>query len=307
MHYLKRLNKLLGLVNLGLVITLIVVIDPILTPEHQTREEMGLSWQDSTTIPSHVVGDTETKYGDPAIILQRDMFGMGQGEVQKRGPTLKSKAMEPRPRVKQPVPFKLIGTVASEEGDSYAILEDIETQTQDIYRVGATIGNASIDSIEQNRVVVLNMGSREVLDLVLAGRGAPSSRAVAKAEVPAGQMSPDKVVRVIANGDRQVNTRVAPSKLNGAAYSLLSKMELTPHVVDGEAKGLRVSGLKDSVMAQLAGIRDGDVLQSVNGQSVTNRRKALQVLKKARKLGSARLELSRGQEKKSLAFHTGAW
>jgi len=91
------------------------------------------------------------------------------------------------------------------------------------------------------------------------------------------------------------------------ARSFLSKMKLSPLPASGQAAGLRVSGLGDSTMAALVGLRDGDVIQSINGQSVPNRRKATQVLKKARQLGSARLQLLRGQEQKSLAFHAGSW
>jgi S1-C subfamily serine protease len=65
--------------------------------------------------------------------------------------------------------------------------------------------------------------------------------------------------------------------------------------------------LGDSAIAQLVGLRDGDVIQAVNGHLVPNQRKAAQVLRKARKLGSAEIELARGQERKTLAFRAGSW
>lgn len=307
MRYLKQLNKLFWLVNIGLAIILIVVVSVLVTPKRPTYEDAGLLSQEFAKRPSSAVDDGGMRYGDPSLILERDVFGVARKEVPKGPSTVTRKAVKAKPKARQPLPFKLIGTVASEEGDSYAILEDTEAKTQDIYRVGAAIGTARIDRIEQNRVVVLNMGVREVLDLVLAGRQSTPTRTVARTKDPVRQVSKDNVVRVAANGEREINTRASASRLNGAAYSLMSKMELSPYVVAGEAKGLRISGLKDSMMAQLAGLKDGDILQSVNGQSVTNRRKAVQVLKKARNLGSARLQLSRGQEKKSLAFRTGSW
>jgi len=60
-------------------------------------------------------------------------------------------------------------------------------------------------------------------------------------------------------------------------------------------------------MVQLVGLRDGDVIEAVNGHVVQNQRKAAQVLRKARRLGSAEIELVRGQERKSLAFRAGSW
>ena len=78
-------------------------------------------------------------------------------------------------------------------------------------------------------------------------------------------------------------------------------------MTDGQSDGLKISGLGDSAMAQLVGLRDGDVIEAVNGHVVTNQRKAAQVLRKARMLGSAEIELVRGQERKSLALRAGSW
>ena len=197
--------------------------------------------------------------------------------------------------------------MASDQGASYAVLEDLGTKTQDLYRVGDAIGQAHIDRIEQNRVVVVNMGVRQVLDLVITGSSSKPGKAVRKEAPPVEKAKPESVVRVAATGQREINTRASASNVGQVARSFLSKMKLSPLPASGQAAGLRVSGLGDSTMAALVGLRDGDVIQSINGHSVPNRRKATQVLKKARQLGSARLQLLRGQQQKSLAFHAGSW
>jgi S1-C subfamily serine protease len=75
----------------------------------------------------------------------------------------------------------------------------------------------------------------------------------------------------------------------------------------GGQSGLGISGLGDSTLGQLAGLQDGDVIQTINGHPVPDRQKAYQVLWKARKLGTARIEFTRGRESKSLTFGTGVW
>jgi type II secretory pathway component PulC len=206
------------------------------------------------------------------------------------------------------LPFRLVGTIVDEKGPSFALLENASTKAQDLYRVGDRIGDSRIDRIEQNNVFVSTLGVRQVLTLVLGPLESKAGTAVA-VEPPApaqfgGQNG--EMLRVVSNTERQINTRASGSSMDQAA-KLLGKMKLKPHATDGASDGLCVSGLGDSVMAQLSGLQDGDVIQSINGHPVPNQRKAAQVLQKARRLGAAQLELKRGQEKRSLAFRPGSW
>jgi type II secretory pathway component PulC len=93
----------------------------------------------------------------------------------------------------------------------------------------------------------------------------------------------------------------------GRVAQLLGKVKMSPHVTNGSSDGLCLSGLEDSILAQLAGLRNGDVIHAINGHPVPDQKKAAQVLRKARKLGAAQVQLARGQEKRSLAFSAGAW
>jgi len=245
------------------------------------------------------------------IITARNIFRRGRNPASRGNNPSSSDSGEvadqTQTQATRPPLFRLLGTVASDERDSYAVLEMIETKAQDIYRIGQTIGDARIDRIEQNRVVVVRDGSREILELILTGQ--PSTHTPTNAALPPSiaQSGPEELLRIMADGNRQINTAASTSQASQMARSFLSKIELSPSVVDGESVGLRISGLEDSTMAQLIGLKDGDVIQSVNRHPVTSRRKAVQVLRKARRLGSAELGLMRDQQSKSLVFRTSSW
>jgi len=250
------------------------------------------------------------------IIVARNIFSKHRTAASKSSSSSPSEpsataetGAQTQTQARQPLPFRLLGTVASEERDSYAVLEATETKVQDIYRVGQTIGDARIDRIEQNRVVVLRDGRREVLELVLTAQPPAPTPAAAVAALPpaVAPPGPEDLVRVATNGNRQINTAVSSSEASHAAQSFLRRIRLSPSIVDGESVGLSISGLEDSTMAQLIGLKDGDVIQSVNRHPVTSRSKAVQVLSKARRLGSAELGLMRDQESKSLVFRTSSW
>lgn len=307
MHKLIRLNKLFWLVNAGLAVVLIFVVSSLSDAGKPVTDDPGRFLQKFAGNRSGAADGGVLGHGDPCLILERNIFGVNQRDQRRAPAAMTRKVSKPKTVVRKPVPFRLIGTVASEEGNSYAILENLDTQTQDIYRVGDSMGDVRLDRIEQNRVVVLNRGTPEVLDLTVGSRELAPRAVVAKANEPVKQGGSGNLVREVANGHREINRRASSSKLNRAACALFEKMELSPHVVQGKSRGLKISGLGDSMVAKVAGLKDGDVLHSVNGHSVSNQRKALQVFKKARKLRSARLELSRGQETKSLAFRAGTW
>jgi len=248
------------------------------------------------------------------VITKRNIFQKGWAAASRtdspaRTDTGPAGEAQTQAQTKPPLAFRLLGTVASEEATSYAVLEASESRAQDIYRIGQTIGDARIEKIEQNRVVVLRHGSHEVLELVLTGPPAAPTRPVtAAAPAPAATQSrPEELVRVAADGGRQINTAAPSSQISQAAQSFLHAIKLSPHVVDGQSVGLRISGLGDSMMAQLVGLRDGDVIRTVNGHPVTSHSKAVQVLNKARQVGRAELGFLRDQESPSLAFRTSAW
>jgi len=55
-------------------------------------------------------------------------------------------------------------------------------------------------------------------------------------------------------------------------------------------------------MAGYFGFENGDVIQTINGQMLTDKQKAFQVLKKARSQSSLNFELLRNQHKMDLSF-----
>ena len=89
---------------------------------------------------------------------------------------------------------------------------------------------------------------------------------------------------------------------SGGIDKLLKRVELSSYVDEEKAQGLRITGLEGLSMAKYAGLRDGDVIQAVNGQKMTDTRKAFQVLRRARLMPSADIELLSGTEKKTLSF-----
>ena len=82
----------------------------------------------------------------------------------------------------------------------------------------------------------------------------------------------------------------------------LEKMEVVAYIVDGEEKGLCIAGLDDFSIAGYFGFKNGDIIQTLNGQMLNNKQKAFQALKKARSQSSLNFQLLRNQHKMNLSF-----
>jgi type II secretion system protein C len=308
MRYIARLSRLVWALNLGLLVVILsLTVVSVLPPRpskgtaaatHPKEEIKGLDAQDSKH-PDTV---------DPKLILERDIFRVGQMAAAEEAKKVQNLQPErPKTEPKREVPLRLLGTVVDEGGASYAVIENSAIKSQDVYRVGDTIGDVRVNNIEQNRVVVLNAGVLLTLDLALTGQNSAAAKVVAQAPSPVqANVNGGDVVRVASTAERQINARASAENLSKAT-EFLRKMKLSPHETNGKADGLAISGLGDSALSQLSGLKDGDVVQTVNGHPVPNQTKAAQVLKKARNLGSARLELQSGPEGKSLTFRTGSW
>ncbi len=237
------------------------------------------------------------------IILERDIFNTSQaGQFQQ---TNQQEIVKPiQPVIRKPLELRLLGTVAGDGEIGCAIIENLKTKVQDLYKTGDAVNGARIERIERNRIILLNEGVEEVLNLYVAGQDS-TEPVVSAAETPV--INPDKItdediVKITSSTDRQVNKNAFLAKIGGIE-AILKTVKLSTHKTNGVEDGLEISGLEGSSMAKFVGLKNGDVVQSINGQTVTNDRKAFQVLRKARALSSFSLELKRGIETKKLSFN----
>ncbi|MCP4707620.1 MAG: hypothetical protein GY869_03260 [Planctomycetes bacterium] len=65
---------------------------------------------------------------------------------------------------------------------------------------------------------------------------------------------------------------------------------------------MRITKLENVKNAKLLGLKDGDVIRLVNGQLVTNKQKAFQVIRKARTQPFLDVEIQRDSFTKTISF-----
>lgn len=240
---------------------------------------------------------SESVTQDYSAILKRDLFGCQDATMRQA----KSMPIE-EPIVKAPqsedgeLDIALIGTIAGSPALSRAVIKDLKTNVLGMYKTGDAIQNASIQSIENDRVVLLHKGRRKVLEQrtkEFAVNAADSGKATAPI-----QASASKPVGIKPPA-RSLNTFV--DKLKSAAI-MLPKAKVEPHSVAGEIDGLRISDLDKIEGAEDIGLKEGDVIRAINGHRLNSKQKAFQIAMKARSQSALDIELMRDDEIKKFSL-----
>ena len=136
---------------------------------------------------------------------------------------------------------------------------------QNVYAIGDTLGSGTtLHAVYSNRVVLNENGALTNLRL-------PS-------EFPAGQAP---AMRRTTNVSRQTARNDNPQSLQNVVTDNLSKLSdvirPTPYLVNGEQAGYRVYPGRNRAQFAALGLRPGDLIKDIDGQSLTDPTQAMQV------------------------------
>jgi type II secretion system protein C len=234
---------------------------------------------------------------NPDIIIKRNIFGSSGLSSAKQNPEQETKVNSISVLKAQ---LRLLATVAGDEEVACAVIENVKTKIQDLYRIGDIIEGTRIERIDRNKIVLINEGQREVLHLYVTDG---NSDRIEKSTEPVIAQKPDaaEAVNVISPTEREINKKAFLARVGGME-AIIKTVQIAPYVEDGKEKGVRITGLEGLSMARFVGFENGDIIQNINGSTVTNRRKAFQILRKARSQSSISIQLLRGQQEKKLSF-----
>jgi general secretion pathway protein C len=236
---------------------------------------------------------------DYATIVQRNLFAATDHADSSPATPSPVQAHDPVVSVEE-LGLRLIGTIAGGPVASRAVIQNTGSNTTGSYRIGDTVASATVEAIQRDAVILRCQGRPVVVKLC---SGKTESR---------GQKAEEGRPKTQAVGTRAEGGS-PPSSGAGALSSESPRLEyvaevfrkatIEPYVRNNRTEGLKITGLENFPMAQQFGFKNGDVVQSVNGQPLTSRQKAFQVLMKARTQSKVDLQLLRDGRSKELSFH----
>jgi len=234
--------------------------------------------------------------GDYQAITTRNIFNSGIEEV---APEVKKVDID---KLKQTeLKLKLWGTVTGRSDRAYAVIEDTKTRKQNLYHAGDNIQNAVVKLILREKVV-LNVNDRDEILVMeeISGKKASARRP----ESRAGRLADSRNRKLpVSRYARKI--RLRSDQIQNAMENLGQLMEqatLRPHIEEGQAAGISITGIKPNAIFRKMRLRNGDVITGVNGNSIGSVEDAAKVFEEFSSGSNIQLQIKRRGREQTLDY-----
>jgi general secretion pathway protein C len=226
-----------------------------------------------------------------AIITERNLFGGTSQGLAEAAP--EEIVLDDMPVALKSLGLRLVGTVvANKPEESSAIIEDQSTLKQEVYQEGDRVKQALIKRILRHNVVI-NTGRRDEVLTMVPEESTGKTSAPKRASRTQRRPSAGSSIRL----DREeLESQMA--NLN----ELMQQVRIRPFMEGKRPAGFLVSNIKPGSLFSKMGLRNGDVIQGVNGENITTPDQAVELYESLMEGGEIALEIKRGRRKQNLRY-----
>jgi general secretion pathway protein C len=219
--------------------------------------------------------------------------------------------------VKTPLNLKLWGVAIDQKRAerSYAIIEDQKAHKQDVHRVGdAVAGGAVVKEIDWTKVTLERDGQLEVLELASAGGGAGGSApgappasgvggmaAAGRAGGASGPGPTGEGIQKVSDTEYTIERQEVDSALENM-NQLFTQIRAVPHFEGGQSVGFRLFAIRQDSLFDKIGLKNGDIIQRLNGQDMTDPARAIALFQELRNERQITVEVTRNKEPLTLSY-----
>ena len=235
--------------------------------------------------------------GDYSAIAERNIFNSGTEAIAPQAPKVDIENLK-----QTDMKLKLWGTVTGQNGRAYAVIEDTKTRKQNLYHAGDTIQNATVKLILREKVV-LNVDNRDEILAMEEIRGRRSaSTGASRARSLAASSTQDRKLPV-SSYPRKIKLR--SDQIQSAMENigqLMDQATLRPHIENGQAAGISITGIKPNAVFRRMRLRNGDVITGVNGNSIDSVEDAVKVFEELSTGSNIQLQIKRRGREQTLDY-----
>jgi len=209
----------------------------------------------------------------------------------------------------EPLPLELIGTIAGGESLSFAFIRNKNTGKIESYQLGEKILDATLIRVQRASIDLFRNGKVETITLVDTTLNLSSPPQPPPSPTPPlpGILTPEPppsalVVRQEAENRYIIDRRSFQSVINDLG-PLLTQARVIPNLTnEGRIQGYKIIAIREGSIYDKIGLKDGDIIYSINGILVDNPEKALQLFQQLRSQTEFQIEIERGGERRTLNY-----
>jgi len=197
--------------------------------------------------------------------------------------------------------LKLWGTVTGQNGQTYAVIEDTKAREQNLYRAGDSIQKAIVKLILREKVVLSVDDRDEILAMEEIMGRQRGSRPPRRSSSSSTSAAPEKMP--VSRYPRKI--KLQGEQIEKALENLGDLMEqasFRPHVEDGQAAGITISGIKPNAIFRKMRLRNGDIITGINDSSIQSVEDAVKVFEDLSSGSSIKLQIKRRGREQTLDY-----
>ena len=227
-------------------------------------------------------------------IRKSGLFPLPSDPIGMMMSTAGSSSPPPRAPLNLASKLKLLGVVMGDHEGVSAIVEELSSKRQLFLRLHDQIPDVGeISEIRRDGMVVHLGDQQELLELAVSQIEKPPP-----APLPTGSI----VAPAPVNPARTVLDRRDVEQAMGDLPKLLSQARAVPYVVNGAMNGFRLDYVAPSSFYEKIGLKQGDVLQQVNGVDIRDPGTMLTLFQQLRNERAVKLDVLRSNQRTTMNF-----
>lgn len=228
-----------------------------------------------------------------AVIATRDIFNSVKAAMPSGDTTLATTANIAN--------LKLLGTATGLEDRAFAIFEDQTTRSQILYREGEAISpGVHLLQVGWDRVTIDREGQRETL--ILPRESSPSAPSPPVTPISTPTSDSKDGVRQVGPDTFHIDRREVDHAVSHLS-DLFTQVRAVPYTSQGgTAQGFRLSAIKADSLIERIGLKNGDIVQRVNGVEITDPSTAFTLLQDMQGRSQIRVDVLRNHQPTTLSY-----
>lgn len=201
--------------------------------------------------------------------------------------------------------FRLVGTSEGPPEVSFAIIEDLQSKEQVFYHLNdRLLDQVRLAQIQRNQVRLAYAGGSEILHLQLDEERAALPPLPPPGAAPVSMSSlggEQRGIRQLASNRWVLDRHEVEHNLDNL-NQLMTQARVIPNFSDGKPDGFRVFAIVPDSFYEKIGLKNGDVLERVNGIEIKDPESFLKVFQHLKDENNISLDVVRNSQKETMSY-----